>query len=126
MNLRNPLANAHHHGAAGDGVAHWWAQRFSAIMMIGLMAWLTWAVIALAGASHEAATAWLGHPFHSSMAILFSLVGIYHARLGLQVVIEDYIHQRGLEVFLQVLVKILAVVGAVLAVMAVLKVALGA
>lgn len=126
MNLRNPLANAHNHGSAGDGVTHWWAQRFSAILMVGLTAWLVWALIALAGASHAEAVAWLGRPFHASMAILFTLVAIYHSRLGLQVIIEDYVHKRAVEVSLQIVVKILAVVGAVLAVMAILKVAFGA
>jgi len=126
MNLRNPLANAHNHGSAGDGVSHWWAQRFSAILMIGLTAWLVWALMALAGASHAEAVAWLSRPFHASMAILYSVVAIYHSRLGLQVIIEDYVHQRAVEVTLQIAVKILAVVGAVLAVMAILKVAFGA
>lgn len=125
MNLRNPLATAHNHGSAGDGVTHWWAQRFSAILMIGMVAWLVWALLALAGASHADATTWLARPFHASMAILFCLVSIYHSRLGLQVIIEDYVHQRGLEVALQLMVKALAVVGAVMAVMAILSVALG-
>lgn len=126
MNLRNPLANAHNHGSAGDGVSHWWAQRFSAILMIGLVGWLIWAMVVLVGASHAEAVAWLGRPFHASMAILFVLVAIYHSRLGLQVIIEDYVHQRVVEVVLHVAVKTLAIVGAVLAVMAILKVAFGA
>lgn len=125
MNLRNPLANAHNHGSAGHGVAHWWAQRFSAILLIGMVVWLVFALLALGGASHAEASSWLGRPFNASMAILFCLASIYHARLGLQVIIEDYIHQRAMQVALQLLVKVLAVLGAVLAVMAVLTVAFG-
>lgn len=125
MSLRNPLANARNHGSAGDGIVHWWAQRFSAIAMIGLVTWLVWGMVALVGASHAEAALWLGRPFNASMAILFSLVSIYHARLGLQVIIEDYIHRRGLEICLQILVKLAALVGAVVAVMAILKVAFG-
>lgn len=125
MSLRNPLANAHNHGSAGDGVGHWWAQRFSAIAMIGLVTWLVWALVSVAGASHAEASAWLGRPFNASMAILFALVSIYHSRLGLQVIIEDYVHQRAIELGLQIVVKLAALVGAVLAVMAILKVALG-
>lgn len=125
MKLRNPLATAHNHGAAGDGVAHWWAQRFSAILLVGLTAWLVWALSVLIGASHAEATEWLGRPFHAAMAILFTLTAIYHAKLGLQVIIEDYVHQRALEVGLQLAVKILSIVGAVLAVIAILKVAFG-
>lgn len=126
MNLRNPLANAHNHGAAGHAVAHWWAQRFSAILLIGLVVWLIFALLAMGGAPHADATAWLSRPFNASMAILFSLVSIYHARLGLQVIIEDYIRGQGLQVGLQLLVKALAVLGAVLAVMAILTIAFGA
>lgn len=126
MKLRNPLATAHNHGAAGDGVGHWWAQRFSAILLIGLTAWLVWALTVLVGASHAEATEWLGRPFHAAMAILFTLTSIYHAKLGLQVVIEDYVHQRLLEVALQLGVKILSIVGAVLAVVAIMTVAFGA
>ncbi len=126
MSLRTPLANARNHGSAGDGVAHWWAQRFSAIAMIGLVAWLVWALLSVAGASHAEAAAWLGQPFNASMAILFSLVSIYHSRLGLQVIIEDYVHQRGVELALQIVIKLAALLAAALAVMAILKVALGA
>ncbi len=126
MNLRNPLANAHNHGSAGDGVSHWWAQRFSAILLIGLTAWLVVALAALTGASHAEASAWLGRPFNAAMAILFVVASFYHARLGLQVVIEDYVHQRALEVGLQLLVKIAAIVGGLVAVLAILKVAFGA
>ncbi|TVS13190.1 MAG: succinate dehydrogenase, hydrophobic membrane anchor protein [Wenzhouxiangella sp.] len=126
VNLRNPLALAHNHGSAGDGVTHWWAQRFSAILLVGLTIWFVWALLALAGASHAEAVAWLGRPFHAAMAVLFTITSIYHAKLGLQVIIEDYVHQRVAEVVLQLLVKILALLGAVLAVMAILKVAFGA
>ncbi|MFP4207640.1 MAG: succinate dehydrogenase, hydrophobic membrane anchor protein [Wenzhouxiangella sp.] len=126
MNLRNPLANAHNHGAAGDGVAHWWAQRFTAILLIGLTIWLVLALSSLVGASHAEASAWLGQPFNAAMAILFVITSLYHARLGLQVIIEDYIHHRVVEVTLLVLVKIGAIVGGLLAVLAIFKVAFGA
>ncbi len=125
MNLRNPLANAHNHGSAGDGVGHWWAQRLSAIMMVFLTVWLIVALFSLVGSGHAEAVAWLSHPFHAAMAILFMVVGIYHGQLGLQVIIEDYIRQRALGVLMQVAVKILSIVGGLLAVLAVLKIALG-
>lgn len=126
MNLRNPLANAHNHGAAGDGVAHWWSQRFSAILLIGLTVWLALAISSVAGASHAEVSSWLGNPFNAAMAILFVVTAIYHSKLGLQVVIEDYVHQRAAEVALQLFVKVSAIVGGLLAVMAILKVAFGA
>jgi succinate dehydrogenase / fumarate reductase, membrane anchor subunit len=123
--LRNPLANAHNHGAAGDGVAHWWAQRFSAIMLIFLTAWLVWALVTLVGADHAAAAAFLAHPFHATMGILFVATSFYHGQLGLQVVIEDYVHMRAMAVFLMVTIKVLALIGGLLAILAILKLALG-
>jgi succinate dehydrogenase / fumarate reductase membrane anchor subunit len=116
--LRNPLERAHNHGSAGDGVGHWWAQRFSAILLIVLTAWLVWALATLVGADHAAAGAFLAHPFNATMAILFVTTGFYHGQLGLQVVIEDYIHHRALEIGLLVAVKALAT-------LAILKLALG-
>ncbi|NBD95914.1 MAG: succinate dehydrogenase, hydrophobic membrane anchor protein [Gammaproteobacteria bacterium] len=123
--LRNPLERAHNHGSAGDGVGHWWAQRFSAILLVVLTAWLVWALATLVGADHATAGAFLAHPFNATMAILFLTTGFYHGQLGLQVVIEDYIHHRALEVGLLVAVKALAVFGGLLAALAILKLALG-
>ncbi|TVQ36926.1 MAG: succinate dehydrogenase, hydrophobic membrane anchor protein [Wenzhouxiangella sp.] len=125
MNLRNPLANARNHGAAGDGVSHWWAQRFSAILLALLTVWLVYALASLVGADHAAASAWLARPLNAAMAILFVVTSLYHGKLGLQVVIEDYIHGRFAEVSLQILVKLAAIVGGLLAVIAILKVAFG-
>lgn len=126
MNLRNPLANAHNHGAAGDGVGHWWAQRFSAIVLAVLTTWVVYALVSVVGASHAAAAAWMAKPVNAAMGVLFIVTSIYHGKLGLQVIIEDYIHNRALEVALQLLVKIAAIAGALLAVVAILKLAFGA
>jgi succinate dehydrogenase / fumarate reductase membrane anchor subunit len=123
--LRNPLERAHNHGAAGDGVGHWWAQRFSAILLVFLTVWLVWALTTLIGADHAVAAAFLSHPFHATMAILFVATSFYHGQLGLQVVVEDYVHRRGLEVFLLVAIKVLALFGGLLGVIAILKLALG-
>ncbi len=125
MNLRNPLANARNHGAAGDGVGHWWAQRFSAILLALLTVWVLAALRTIVGAEHAEVVAWMARPFNAGMAILFVVTSIYHAKLGLQVVIEDYVHHRFFELGLLVLVKILALLGGVLAVIAILKMALG-
>ncbi|MGY6629703.1 MAG: succinate dehydrogenase, hydrophobic membrane anchor protein [Wenzhouxiangella sp.] len=119
------MANAHNHGASGDGVNHWWAQRFSAILLGLLVVWLVFALFTLVGASHAEASAWLSRPFNAAMAVLFVVTALYHSRLGLQVVIEDYIHQRAVEVVLLVSIKIAAIFGGVLAVLAILKLALG-
>ncbi|MCA1778601.1 MAG: succinate dehydrogenase, hydrophobic membrane anchor protein [Xanthomonadaceae bacterium] len=121
--FRNPLATAHNHGSAGSGVDHWWAQRFSAILLVPLVAWLVWGLTVLTGADYATAREWIAAPWNSTMAILLIVTSFYHARLGLQVVIEDYVDQRLIEVTLQVLVAIAAIVGALIATLSILKVA---
>jgi len=126
MRFRNPLASARNHGAAGGGVEHWWAQRFSAIVMLALSIWVVYAIASIVGASYSEASAFLSRPFNAALGILFIATSLYHSRLGLQVVIEDYIHHRGLEIALILLVKLAALVGGVLAVVAILNIAFGA
>ncbi len=124
--LRNPMALARNHGSAGSGVEHWWAQRFSAILLVPLTVWLVWGLSVLAGADHASASAWLAAPWNAAMAVLLVAASFYHARLGMQVVIEDYVHHRALEVALQVLVAAAALVGTVVGILSILKVALSA
>lgn len=121
--LRNPLERAINHGSAGSGVHHWWAQRFSAILLVPLTLWLVWTLVMLAGADYAAARDWIASPWNASMAILLAGSTFYHARLGLQVVIEDYVHQRALEVALQILVAAATLVGAIVSIVAILSVA---
>lgn len=125
MRLRNPLAVAHNLGTARDGVAHWWVQRFTAILLIPLTIWLVWALFVLVGAEHAAVAAWLGRPWNAAMAILFVVMMFYHNNLGLQIVIEDYVHHRLAEVTLQLLVKSGSILGGLLATLAILKLSLG-
>jgi succinate dehydrogenase / fumarate reductase, membrane anchor subunit len=125
VRLRNPLANAHNHGSAGHGLSHWWAQRFSAIGLVLLTLWLLWVLGSLVGAQHAEAAALLGHPFHAAMAIVFVVAGIYHGQLGLQVVIEDYFDNQIVEMTALIAVRLLSIFGGLLAVIAILKLALG-
>ncbi len=123
--FRNPLALAHNHGPARGGVAHWWGQRFSSLLLVILTAWLLWALNSLVGADHATASAWLARPWNAAMGVLFVVAMFYHARLGLQVIIEDYVKRRVLEVGLQISIKILTLLGGVLGVVAILSIVAG-
>lgn len=125
MKFRNPMANALNHGSAGDGVGHWWAQRLSAILLLLLMGWVVYALTVLAGADYQSAREWLGQPIHAALAALFVVTALYHSTLGLQVVIEDYVHHRAAELFLLVTIKLAAVVAALLVVFALFNIASG-
>ncbi len=122
---RNPLHRAHHYGAAGSGVEHWWSQRVSAIVLIPLVIWLVWAFSILAGSDYSTASNWLAKPWNAGMAILFIAAAFYHGRLGLQVVVEDYVHHRPTALALQLLILISALAAGLTAILAILMVAFG-
>ncbi|MCB1556831.1 MAG: succinate dehydrogenase, hydrophobic membrane anchor protein [Alphaproteobacteria bacterium] len=85
------LTKAKGHGSAHHGVHHWWHQRLTAVASIPLMIWLVWAVVyRIAGASHAEFTAWLAAPHNAVLMILAVLAIFYHAALGTQVILEDY------------------------------------
>lgn len=125
MKLRHPLAHALNHGSSKEGVAHWWAQRLSAILLLALMVWFVYATGALAGADFETARAWLGRPVHAALAAVFVVTGLYHASLGLQVVIEDYVHHRPTELISLVAIKLVAIVAAALVVFSLFNISVG-
>lgn len=123
--LRSPLGRVRGLGSAKEGVAHWWAQRVTAVALVPLTLWFVVSVLSLAGASYEQALAFFAAP-HRAVPMLLLIVALFHhAQLGLQVVIEDYIHQEGAKIALLLLVKGLAALLGTLAGFAVLKLAFG-
>lgn len=90
----SPYSAAHGLGAAGRGVAHWWAQRVSAIALVPLVAFLVWALAGGAALDHAALTGWLRAPINAILMILLLIAAFHHAALGLQTIAEDYIHSR--------------------------------
>ena len=126
MSTTNPLARARGHGSARDGVHHWFAQRASAVLLVFLAAWLLYAAVVLAGADFATARAFLAQPFNAALMILLLVSLFYHAMLGLQVVIEDYVHQAAMVMALQFLARAGAFLGMTLGAVHVLKIALGA
>ena len=126
MSMLNPLARARGHGSAKEGVHHWYAQRASALLLIVLMGWLIYAMIRLAGADHGAASSFIAQPTNAAFLVLLIVTLLYHAMLGLQVVIEDYVHNQVLEVVFYFISRAGALFGMALGIIHVLKLALGA
>jgi succinate dehydrogenase / fumarate reductase, membrane anchor subunit len=124
--MHHPLARARGHGSAKHGVRHWLAQRISALFLLLLLPWLTFALISMAGATHTEAIAFLSRPWNSTLLTLALLLLLYHGMLGLQVVIEDYVHQRALELVLHFAVRGLTLLAAALGVIHILKLSAGA
>ena len=126
MSMVNPLAKARGLGSAKSGVHHWYAQRASALLLIVLIGWLIYAMITLAGADHAAASSFIAQPTNAAFLVLLIVALFYHAMLGLQVVIEDYVHNQVLEVILYFLTRAGGYLGMALGIIHVLKLALGA
>ncbi len=93
--LRSALGRVRGLGSAKSGVHHWWVQRMTAVALVPLCLWFIFAVLALAGEPLAVVQAWIGRPVNT--VLLLCLIGamFHHLQLGMQVVIEDYVHEDG-------------------------------
>ena len=103
--LRSDLGRARGLGAAREGVHHWWMQRVTAIALIPLSLWFVASIVFLTDVDHATAIQWLRWPVSLGLMSLFLIALIYHAVLGLQVVIEDYIHGHATKLVLLLLIQ---------------------
>jgi len=92
QNMRTPLARAIGLGSAKEGVGAWWAERVSAVALVPLTLWFAASIIAHTGSDYAAFIVWLRTPPAAILMILLLITLFYHTALGLQVVIEDYVH----------------------------------
>jgi succinate dehydrogenase / fumarate reductase membrane anchor subunit len=126
MSLRSPLGRVLGLGSARGGSGHWFTQRLTAVALVILGLWFVASLAMLGpGASHEAVVHWLRSPLAAALALLLVVVSAWHAQLGLQVVIEDYVGDKGLRVVVLVALKFALVVAALVGVLAVLRLAFG-
>jgi len=123
--FRTELARVRGLGSAKEGVHHWWMQRVSAVALVPLALWFVIALVAHVGADYAAMRAWLGSPITFGLMVLLIGATFYHAQLGLQVVIEDYIHHEGGKIALILLTKLTSLALALTAVVALLVIAFG-
>lgn len=92
MSMRTPLGRVRGLGSAKDGTDHFWAERITSVALVPLTFLFVWIVVAVVGKSHADAVALLGSPMVAIGLLALILTGIAHMRLGMQVIIEDYIH----------------------------------
>ena len=92
QNMRSPLARAIGLGSAKEGAGRWWAERVSAVALVPLTLWFAASIIAHTGGDYATFIVWLRTPLATILMILLLIVLFYHTALGLQVVIEDYVH----------------------------------
>lgn len=123
--LRTPLKKVRGLGSARSGVEHWWQQRITALALIPLALWFVWSALGLLGASLADARGFVAAPVNAVLLVLAILALNAHSYLGLQVVVEDYLHGEAVRLASLVLLKFVHIVLATAGVLAVLSVALG-
>jgi succinate dehydrogenase / fumarate reductase membrane anchor subunit len=123
--LRSAVGRARGLGSAREGAHHWWVQRVSAVALIPLTLWFVVSVIGLMGADHATMVAWVRNPITASLLIALVTAVFYHAALGMQVVYEDYVEPRWLEVAVTVGTKLICAFLGIASVVSVLMIAFG-
>ena len=126
VSFRTPLNKVRHHGSGKSGTEHFWHQRLTAIANIPLTIFLIWLLIAVSGANHAQVVAIIKHPIVAFGLIAVILSFVWHMRLGMQVVIEDYVHGPGMKIALLVANSMFSVFIALMSIFAVLKISFGA
>jgi succinate dehydrogenase / fumarate reductase, membrane anchor subunit len=123
--LRSPVGRAIGLGSAKEGVEHWWLQRVTAVALVPLTLWFVVSVVRLSGADIDTVRDWVGRPLPSILLVLLLIATFWHTSLGLQVVIEDYVHTDLAKLGLLIVVRLACFALAVAGILAVLGMALG-
>jgi succinate dehydrogenase / fumarate reductase membrane anchor subunit len=123
---RTPLKRARGLGSAKEGVTHWWRQRLTALALVPLVVWLVYSLAVMAGTDYAAFVDWLSRPYAAVALVIFVAVLYYHSALGLQVVIEDYVHTPWRRLSLIIAAYFVNIALAAVSVLAIIQIALGA
>ncbi|MBP5858471.1 succinate dehydrogenase, hydrophobic membrane anchor protein [Marivibrio halodurans] len=123
MSLKTPLGAARGLGSAKNGTHHWIMQRITAVALVPLTLWFVFSALALSGAGYAEAAGWLADPVNAVLMLLLIVATFHHLQLGLQVVIEDYIHGEAAKIVTLLVVKFAAFALGMAGAFAVLKVA---
>ncbi len=122
---RTPLKTARGLGSAKEGMHHWLVQRYTAVALIVLTCWFLYFVIGLIHSDYLTATDAISKPWNAVLLVAFLLAMFWHAQLGVQVVLEDYVHTPLLAIASQLAVRFICILGALASVFAVVRIALG-
>ena len=122
--MRTPIARAHGLGSGKSGTEHFWIQRVTAVVLALLVPWLIGLLVSLVGAELGAVRATIAKPWNAILLAGFVVALFWHAKLGIQVVIEDYVHTRGTEITLHLLNILACTLGALASLYAIGRIAL--
>ncbi|MBK7249968.1 MAG: succinate dehydrogenase, hydrophobic membrane anchor protein [Gammaproteobacteria bacterium] len=125
MSLRTPLGRFLGLGATHHAVGHWVAQRLGAVALVPLTLWFLVSLLALPAFDYATLSGWAGRPWNAVLLLSLVLALAHHSWLGVQVVVEDYVHDRGAKFAALIVLQLAHVLLAVAGVFAVLKIAFG-
>ena len=125
MSLRTPVGRVLGLGAAKEGASHWGSQRVTSIALLLLGLWFVASLLRMPGFGHEVVVAWIAAPVNAVLLLLLIATLVYHSQLGVEVVVEDYVHPHGLKTATLLLLTFAHVALAALAIFAVLRIAFG-
>jgi succinate dehydrogenase / fumarate reductase membrane anchor subunit len=121
--MRSQLGRARGLGAARSGTGHWWAERVTSVALVPLTLWFVYAAIHLSGMPRAAMAAWASRPLTATLLVALVLTTFHHMQLGLQVVMDDYIHPERLRMLALLAMKAVVALLALAAIISVLKLA---
>lgn len=125
MAMRTPLKNVRRLGSAKEGTDHFWRQRVTSVAALLLLPFMLWIALALVGADYETVRRTLGNPVVAILIVLFIATSVIHMRIGMQVIIEDYVHAEGAKIALLMLNTFFAILVGIASVFAVLRLSFG-
>ena len=121
--LQTPLHKVRGLGASHSGTGHFWRQRITAVALVPLGLWFTYAILGLIGTNEVAILSFLAHPWNALLMAAFAATMLYHMSLGLQVVVDDYIHSTGMKIFCLLLIRFVMIATTVTCIFALIRIA---
>lgn len=125
MRMETPLGRVRGLGSAKSGTHGWWLERLTSVSTFLLFVWFLVSLLRLPGLDHKTVVDWLGSPVNAVAMLLLIVSTFWHIKLGMQVVIEDYVHQEGNKIFLLLILNFFTIGAAALAIFSILKIAFG-
>ena len=121
--LETPLHKVQGLGASHSGTGHFWRERVTSVALIPLSLWFAYAILGLVGTNEVAIVSFIAHPWNAILMGLFVVVSFYHLGLGLQQVLDDYVHTPGTKLFLRLAVTVIWIVASLIGVFALVRIA---